>query len=615
MAHKVADHKTCDHPDCDDSGQRRHLISESTNSSPGAATWLKESLLGLVSRKLLGSSSSPVHERAGNLRSQQNAARETELKVVSDEEWFVSEDVDSPNMSSTVTAGEQKDNVASNSFRKRTGSSNKTHLSSSIPPIGHKSSSTFGKSTKSSGTSSPGPGLSSFQRKLSGRGSKLTSLEVQNGGTQQRSISPVPSRVRNASPTRQGGENSQASSRNTSPTRGGTGGRTGTRNPSPTREGGNSRAGPRNPSPTRGSSRNGPRNLSPIRKGSGSSRSGPRNPSPTRGDSGNSRSGPRNPSPTRKGSGSSRNGLRNLSPTRGESGSSRNGPRNLSPTRGESGSSRNGPRNLSPTRVASGSSRNGPRSTSPVRGSTGGGGGGGSTRTGHRNMSPTRGGSTRSSSRSTSPTRGGAGLGVQISAPVTNSPRPSIKRKGILVNNTEPQASNHVTGSDSQPGSHCNGHRTNTAQANGKATPPINSGAIPSIKLSENLDSQEKNEASSSSAFEQVKDTLQIRRPKKKKKGKLSYSIVVDPAPLSPEIHLDNSEGKYHDPFETSYTENGELEQKVEHDFKPASIPHNKPEYCDQCGDTAWGLYRQVLKCTSEFKLITVESLYSNTLK
>lgn len=109
---------------------------------------------------------------------------------------------------------------------------------------------------------------------------------------------------------------------------------------------------------------------------------------------------------------------------------------------------------------------------------------------------------------------------------------------------------------------------------------------------------------SSPSAFERVRDTLQISRPKKKKKkGKLAYSIVVDPVPSTPELNLNGSEMKYRDPFETSYAESdGESSsgQKTDHDFKPASIPHNKPEYCDHCGDMAWGLYRQVLKCSSE---------------
>lgn len=100
-----------------------------------------------------------------------------------------------------------------------------------------------------------------------------------------------------------------------------------------------------------------------------------------------------------------------------------------------------------------------------------------------------------------------------------------------------------------------------------------------------------------SSLASKIRDTLRISRPKKKKgsKGKgLAYSIT----PV--EINL-NASPKYNDPFETSYAENGDDKLGQGHDFKAAKIPHNKPEYCDHCGETAWGLYRQVLKCSSEF--------------
>ena len=100
-----------------------------------------------------------------------------------------------------------------------------------------------------------------------------------------------------------------------------------------------------------------------------------------------------------------------------------------------------------------------------------------------------------------------------------------------------------------------------------------------------------------SSLASKIRDTLRISRPKKKKgsKGKgLAYSVT----PV--EINL-NASSKYNDPFETSYAENGDDKLGQGHDFKAAKIPHNKPEYCDHCGETAWGLYRQVLKCSSEF--------------
>lgn len=99
-----------------------------------------------------------------------------------------------------------------------------------------------------------------------------------------------------------------------------------------------------------------------------------------------------------------------------------------------------------------------------------------------------------------------------------------------------------------------------------------------------------------SSLASKIRDTLRISRPKKKKgsKGKgLAYSVT----PV--EINL-NGSSKYNDPFETSYADNSDEKLGQGHDFKAASIPHNKPEYCDHCGETAWGLYRQVLKCSSK---------------
>ena len=145
---------------------------------------------------------------------------------------------------------------------------------------------------------------------------------------------------------------------------------------------------------------------------------------------------------------------------------------------------------------------------------------------------------------------------------------------------------------------HSNGEPSSASavQANGKS-----SLSAPHVTLNATRDKDD--EEPGSSAFEQIRDTLRISRPKKKKgKGKkLAYSIVVDPVQMStPEITLQEPD-KYQDPFETSYAENGEAEKKMDHIFKPASIPHNKPEYCDHCGDMAWGLYRQVLKCSSEF--------------
>ena len=101
------------------------------------------------------------------------------------------------------------------------------------------------------------------------------------------------------------------------------------------------------------------------------------------------------------------------------------------------------------------------------------------------------------------------------------------------------------------------------------------------------------------SAFSKVRDTLKISKAKKKTRKKKSAAYSVDPV----EINFP-ANAKYQDPFEAppSYTDSLEVtaSKAQGHDFRPVSIPHNKPEYCDHCGETAWGLYRQVLKCSSE---------------
>lgn len=228
-----------------------------------------------------------------------------------------------------------------------------------------------------------------------------------------------------------------------------------------------------------------------------------------------------------------------------------------------------------------------------------------------RSVSPSR-------VRSSSPSRGGG----RINSPNISSQRSSIKKKGILMNDTSDSSiasqANHVVtapqsesrpgvqSSGKRPGVHSNGNQAAAPQANGKLSqvaPAATSGQA-SGKNQASISAVEKaleDDGISTSAFEKVRDTLRISRPKKKKKkGKLAYSIVVDPTQMStPEINL-HEPGKYQDPFETSYAENGDMEKKMDHIFKPASIPHNKPEYCDHCGDMAWGLYRQVLKCSSE---------------
>lgn len=103
--------------------------------------------------------------------------------------------------------------------------------------------------------------------------------------------------------------------------------------------------------------------------------------------------------------------------------------------------------------------------------------------------------------------------------------------------------------------------------------------------------------ATGESAFAKVRDTLKISKAKKKLKKKKGTAYSVAP------VEINFPQTKYQDPFEAqpNFTDSTEVAPSAQsHDFKPVSIPHNKPEYCDHCGETAWGLYRQVLKCSSE---------------
>ena len=96
----------------------------------------------------------------------------------------------------------------------------------------------------------------------------------------------------------------------------------------------------------------------------------------------------------------------------------------------------------------------------------------------------------------------------------------------------------------------------------------------------------------SQSSFSKVRDTLRIRKGKKKKQiNKVAqYSI--------PELNMPN---KYQDPFESqpTFTDDEDSGEGMGHEFDYVSVPHNKPQYCDHCGQTAWG-HHQVLKCTSK---------------
>lgn len=104
--------------------------------------------------------------------------------------------------------------------------------------------------------------------------------------------------------------------------------------------------------------------------------------------------------------------------------------------------------------------------------------------------------------------------------------------------------------------------------------------------------------AGGESAFSKVRDTLKISKAKKKLRKKKGTAYSVDPV----EINFP-ANSKYHDPFEAqpNFTDSLDVSPKAQgHDFRPVSIPHNKPEYCDHCSETAWGIYRQVLKCSSK---------------
>ena len=239
------------------------------------------------------------------------------------------------------------------------------------------------------------------------------------------------------------------------------------------------------------------------------------------------------------------------------------------------GSRKKSGKNLSPMLGTRSNSASGGRSPRSVRPSSPGGSGvqrrasGRSSRT-TTNLEVQQNGGSKT--RGTSPSR------LRTSSPSRGSARSSSPSRGSTRNKKG-----------------ANGH---SSDASSKHT-----GGGGDSKTQHNGTKDEKEGGSSSPAFAKIRDTLRISRPKKKKgqkNKKLAYS--VDPPAYAPvELNLHNP-SKYQDPFETSYTVNGE-EQKLgqDHEFEHVSIPHNKPEYCDHCGDMAWGLYRQVLRCSSEF--------------
>ena len=97
--------------------------------------------------------------------------------------------------------------------------------------------------------------------------------------------------------------------------------------------------------------------------------------------------------------------------------------------------------------------------------------------------------------------------------------------------------------------------------------------------------------------FSKIRDTLRIRKGKKKSTKVAQYSVPELNFPL-----------KYQDPFDvsTDFGENADSgTDGVGHEFVSVDIPHHKPEYCDHCQQAAWG-HGQTLKCTSESLLVII---------
>lgn len=92
------------------------------------------------------------------------------------------------------------------------------------------------------------------------------------------------------------------------------------------------------------------------------------------------------------------------------------------------------------------------------------------------------------------------------------------------------------------------------------------------------------------SAFSKVRDTLRIRKIKKKASSSkmAAYSVPV--------LDLPN---KYQDPFEPDLSGHDVSDEGTGHEFNFVNVPHYHPEYCDHCQQAAWG-HHQVLKCNSK---------------
>ena len=628
-AHQSPDHKSRDRTD-----------SKKTVENPTATQSTAAWLLGLPRRLL---SSGP---------SQEKEEKQLVEVAAAENEWLVVDiqPENPPDMSASGGPGSTATSIAadgnltpnSSAFRKRVQSGATT---SNRPPqpatqsVGQRTNSASGKNPRQSRAGSPHSSTGSFQRKTSSRNSlRSTHLEVQNGGSLKRSVSPVPSRVRNPSPSRSSSssgtsgkstssmkkksvhgiesESSAVSSKQVNETpappiasnvKSGTKKKAGHVNGS---DGGTATPSQQTetPPPTLKSSMK--KKVGQVNGSDGSSMPSQQveTPPPTSKSSMKKKAGQVNGS---DGSSMPSQQVETPPPTAKSSMKKKAGQVN--------GSDHLNQHTNDFVVVATPSTSN-VRSSSRKKGNEND-----SSATNHVTASQSVVSSGRSSAKKKTESDISANHQSETPSTNTSSVRSNMKKKGILVSESDRSATttassqtNHVAAvashSDSRPlsGSHNSPiPHGKSSLVNGRVSQgggvvsAASGGQAGSTKHHDygNV-AAELDEEVTTSAFEKVRDTLRISRPKKKKKtkGKLAYSIVVDPTPISvPEVSIhDSGADQYQDPFETSFAENGDLEKKMDHIFKAASIPHNKPEYCDHCGDMAWGLYRQVLRCSRE---------------
>ncbi len=103
--------------------------------------------------------------------------------------------------------------------------------------------------------------------------------------------------------------------------------------------------------------------------------------------------------------------------------------------------------------------------------------------------------------------------------------------------------------------------------------------------------------------FSKIRDTLRIRKGKKKSTKVAQYSV--------PEL---NFPMKYEDPFDVyaDFGETPDISGSSGHNFVSVDVPHHKPEYCDHCQQATMG-HNQTLKCTSK-SIVLFRSLLLRTV-